>query len=188
MNQELATTMTGNVASLSRCERYSFSKHTVDSIQLIANFGVEGDVHAGELVRHRYDRRKNPNAINRRQIHLVEAELLDELAHAGFSIGPGQLGENMTTRGLDLLTLPVGTRLKIGAESIVELTGLRAPCVQIDGFQPGLRAAASDKGRRITGAASVGVMGIIVASGEVRLNDAIQVTLPPQPWRAMVCI
>ncbi len=186
MEEELV--MTGCVASLSRCERHSFSKQTVDAVRMIAGFGVEGDVHAGELARHRYDRKKNPKAINRRQIHLIEAELLDELAQQGYTISAGQMGENMTTRGLDLLALPVGTQLKIGAEALVELTGLRAPCVQIDAFQSGLRTAASAKGKRITGAASVGVMGIIVAGGAVHLQDAIHVVLPEQPWSAMVCI
>lgn len=180
--------MTGSVVSLSRCERYSFSKQPTDAVRLVAGFGVEGDVHAGELVKHRVDVRKDPTAVNRRQIHLIEAELLDELAAKDYRVMPGTMGENMTTRGLDLLALPVGTRLAIGGDAVVELTGLRAPCAQIDGFQAGLRKAASDKGREMTGAACIGVMGIIVAGGEVKVDDAITVELPKEPWQAMVCI
>lgn len=180
--------MTGSVASVSRCRRYSFSKQAVDSVRLVAGFGVEGDIHAGEQVQHRVDKRKNPKAVNRRQIHLIEAELLDELASGGYKVEPGTLGENMTTRALDLLALPLGTRLRIGDEAVVELTGLRAPCAQIDGFQSGLRSASSDKGLKITGSACVGVMGIIVGSGMVVPGDVISVELPREPWQAMVCI
>src|SRR3546814_15253680 len=66
------------------------------------------------------------------------AELFDELKAKGFDVGPGEIGENILTRGLDLLGLPAGTLLTIGETAVVEVTGLRNPCIQLDRFRKGL--------------------------------------------------
>ncbi len=91
------------------------------------------------------------------------------------------MGENITTRGIDLLALPRGAKLQIGGEAIVEITGLRNPCAQLDGIQQGLMAAVI--GRRPDGGLirKAGVMGIVLTGGEVRRGDTIRITLPPQP-------
>ncbi len=177
--------MNASVIAISRSPAHSFSKPNVESIRLVAGLGIEGDAHAGETVKHRSRVKVDPTQPNLRQIHLIHAELFDELAAKGFAVAPGELGENIATRGLDLLDLPVGTKLHIGASAVVELTGLRNPCVQIDRFQKGLTAAVLDRdgeGRIIRKA---GVMGIVLADGEVRAGDAIAVTLPAEPHRRL---
>ena len=173
--------MTGLVIAVSRSPRHSFSKAGVDSIRLIAGLGVEGDAHLGATVKHRSRVARDPTRPNLRQVHLIHAELLDELRAAGFDLAPGDIGENVTTRGIDLLTLPTGTRLQLGADAVVEVSGLRNPCVQLDRFRPGLMAAVLDhdaEGRLIRKA---GVMAIVVAGGELRPGDPIRATLPPPP-------
>ena len=128
---------------------------------------------------------RDPSQPNLRQVHLIHAELHDELQQAGFAVSPGQMGENVTTRGVDLLGLPAGTRLRLGETATVEVTGLRNPCAQLDGIQPGLMAATLDRdedGRLIRKA---GIMAIVLASGKVQPGDAIQVELPPEPHRPL---
>ena len=169
------------VVSVAASPVHGFSKPSVYEIRLLAGLGVEGDAHCGETVKHRSRVRVDPTQPNLRQVHLVHSELFDELAAAGFDIAPGAIGENITTAGIDLLGLPRGARLAIGGEAIVEITGLRNPCVQLDGYQPGLTAAVlgRDADGRIVRKA--GVMGVVIAGGPVRSGDRIAVQLPAEP-------
>jgi MOSC domain-containing protein YiiM len=155
-------------------------------IRLVAGLGVEGDAHLGETVKHRSRVARDPTQPNLRQVHLMHAELLDELAVAGFRVAPGDLGENVTTRDLDLLGLPTGTLLRLGDTALVEVTGLRNPCVQLDKFQKGLMAATLDRDPQGNLVRKAGVMAVVREGGEVRAGDAIAVTLPPGPHRPLV--
>ncbi len=154
-------------------------------IRLLAGLGVEGDAHSGTTVKHRSRVAVDPTQPNLRQVHLLHAELFDEVATGGFALGPGDLGENITTRGIDLLGLPRGTRLHIGASAIVEVTGLRNPCIQIDRFQPGLLAAVLDRDSRGRIIRKAGIMGVVVAAGDVSAGDSIGIELPPLPHHAL---
>jgi MOSC domain-containing protein YiiM len=157
---------------------HSFSKFTEPAIRLIAGLGVEGDAHAGTTVQHRSRVARNPSAPNLRQVHLIHAELFDELMAAGFAVWPGELGENVTTQGVDLLALPAGTQLQLGDDAVVQLTGLRNPCSQINRFQAGLMAAtlARDPDGRVVRKA--GVMAIVLKGGAVQAGDSIRIDLP----------
>lgn len=146
---------------------------------------MEGDAHAGATVKHRSRVRRNKALPNLRQVHLMHAELFDELAEQGFEVEPGQLGENITTRGLDLLTLPTGTLLRIGPEAVVEVTGLRNPCVQIDKFQHGLLKAVLIKDDDGWLVRKAGIMGVVVRGGAVSPADLISVELPAPPHAAL---
>lgn len=171
--------MTGRVAAVHASASHSFSKTAAASITLVEGLGVAGDAHFGATVQHRSRVAADPSQPNLRQVHLMHAELFDELASAGYSVRPGDLGENITTSGLDLLGLPVGSRLAIG-EAVVTVTGLRNPCVQIDRFQPGLlKQVVRQEGGRVVRLA--GVMGIVSRGGEVMPGSAITVELPPEP-------
>lgn len=174
-----------HVVSVSVSDSHSFSKPRVAAIELVAGVGVLGDAHAGGTVRHRSRVRKDPTAPNLRQVHLLHRELLDELAAQGFVVGPGDVGENVTTAGVDLLDLPTGTRLHLGDEAVVELTGLRNPCAQLDDFQPGLMAAVLDRAADGSLVRKSGVMSVVVIGGTVRPGDAIRVVLPVEPHRAL---
>ncbi len=173
------------VFSVSASPSHTISKAQVLFVRLMAGLGVEGDAHAGETVKHRHRVAKAPHEPNLRQVHLIQSELHDELNAQGFALGPGAMGENLTTRGLDLLTLPAGARLRLGAEAIVEITGLREPCKLLDRVRPGLMAATIE--RRADGEIwrKAGVMGVVLASGMVRPGDAIEVELPAPPHRAL---
>ena len=173
--------MRGVVAAVSRSPAHSFSKASEGSIRLVAGLGVEGDAHQGTTVKHRSRVARDPSQPNLRQVHLVHAELFDELRGAGFEVSAGDIGENVTTRGLDLLGLPTGARLHLGADAVVEVTGLRNPCVQLDRFQPGLMAAVLDRDADGKLVRKAGVMGVVLAGGEVRPGDSIAVELPPAP-------
>ena len=177
--------MDAHVVSVSRSPGHTFSKRNQNSIRLLRGLGVEGDAHCGVTVKHRSRVARDPSRPNLRQVHLIHAELFDELQTAGFAVSAGQLGENITTLGLDLLGLPTGTRLRIGAAAIIEVTGLRNPCVQLERLQPGLMAAALERDERGGLIRKTGVMGVVVAGGEVRPGDAIGVELPPEPHRAL---
>jgi MOSC domain-containing protein YiiM len=172
------------VVAVSRSARHTVRKAPQRAIMLRAGLGVCGDAHAGATVRHRFDRRREPGRANERQVHVIGAELLEELANAGLTVVPGELGENVMTRGIDLTALPVLTRLRIGACAVVELRGLRAPCVLIERLQAGLRTAVT-MSREGVPALRHGVMGIVVAGGEVRPGDAVTVELPDGPQRAL---
>ena len=173
------------VVSVSVSDAHAFSKPCVEAIELVAGVGVRGDAHAGGTGKHRSLVRKDPSAPNLRQVHLVHRELFDELAAKGFVVGPGDIGENVVTDGVDLLGLPVGTRLHLGDEAVVELTGLRNPCAQLDGFQPGLMAAVLERGEDGSLVRKSGVMSVVVAGGTVRPGDAIRLVLPAEPHRAL---
>lgn len=173
------------VVAVSRSPDHSFSKANVDVIRLRAGHGVEGDAHAGATVKHRSRAARDPSQPNLRQVHLLHAELFEELAQAGFMLAPGLMGENVTTRGLDLLALPAGARLRLGREAIVEVTGLRNPCAQLDGLQRGLMAATLARDAAGGLVRKAGVMAIVLAGGEVRPGDAIGVELPPPPHRRL---
>ena len=158
----------GVVLAVARHGTHAFSKPTQDSITLLAGLGVVGDAHQGETVKHRSRVARDPTQPNLRQVHLIHAELHDELRAAGFDIAPGAMGENITTGGIDLLGLAEGTLLRLGASAVVRVTGLRNPCVQLDRFRPGLMAATL--GRDTAGALvrKAGVMAVVLAGGEVR--------------------
>ncbi|GAA3994729.1 MOSC domain-containing protein [Allokutzneria multivorans] len=169
------------VAAVSRNATYSFSKPNHESITLLAGLGVDGDAHMGETVKHRSRVARDPSQPNLRQVHFIHAELHDELAEAGYSVGPGELGENITTRGIDLLGLPTGTLLHVGANAVVRVTGLRNPCVQIDRFQKGVLPAVLGRDSNGDVVRKAGIMGVVVTGGEVRPGDQIRVELPAQP-------
>lgn len=175
----------GTVVSVNRDGVHAFSKPPAATIRLLAGLGVEGDAHAGVTVQHRSHVARDPLKPNYRQVHLIHAELHSELAAQGFTVRPGELGENVTTRGIDLLGLPVGTRLRLGADAVVEVTGLRNPCRQIDGLADGLMAATL--GRDADGAVvrKSGVMAVVRTGGEVRPGDPIHVELPDLPHSAL---
>jgi MOSC domain-containing protein YiiM len=173
--------MTGIVTAVCRSATHSFTKPNAGSIRLVAGLGVEGDAHQGVTVKHRSRVARDPTVPNLRQVHLMHAELFQELRQTGFAVSAGQMGENVTTSGVDLLGLPTGTRLHLGAEAVVEVTGLRNPCRQLDNFQPGLMAATLDRDPDGNLVRKAGIMGIVLAGGEVKEGDAIRVELPPAP-------
>jgi MOSC domain-containing protein YiiM len=179
------TEANGTVIAVSRSERHTFSKVIQTRIRLIAGLGVEFDAHKGVTVKHRSRVARDPTQPNLRQVHLIHAELHDDLQSLRFLVTAGQMGENITTRGIDLLGLPWGTRLHIGATAVVEVTGLRNPCVQIDRIQPGLLAAVL--GRDSSGAVirKSGVMSVVLHDGDVAAGDAILAELPAPPHRAL---
>lgn len=173
--------MTGRVAAVSLSPGHSFGKANRASIRLLSGLGVEGDAHLGITVQHLSRVARDPTQPNLRQVHLIHAELHDELRASGFSVAPGEMGENVTTRGVDLMALPAGTRLHLGAEAVVEVTGLRNPCSQLDRFQPGLMSAVLDRDAGGNLVRKAGIMGVVVADGEVRPGDPIHAELPPPP-------
>jgi MOSC domain-containing protein YiiM len=156
------------------------------SICLLRGLGVEGDAHLGKTAKHRSRVRRDPSQPNLRQVHLIHEELHEELRGAGFAVIPGQMGENVTTRGVDLLGLPSGTRLHLGHKAVVEVTGLRNPCVQLDALQPGLMAATLGRDEKGGVVRKTGVMSIVLVDGEVRPGDPIRVELPPEPHGPLV--
>jgi MOSC domain-containing protein YiiM len=174
------------VTAVSRSAAHRFSKPNKGAIRLLAGLGVEGDAHAGATVKHRSRVARDPAQPNLRQVHLIHAELHDELLAAGFAVSPGAMGENVTTRGLDLLALPTGTRLRLGADAVVEVTGLRNPCRQLDRFRPGLMAAVLDRDAEGRLVRKAGIMGVVLAGGAVRPGDAVRVELPPGPHRPLL--
>jgi MOSC domain-containing protein YiiM len=175
----------GVVVAVSLSGSHSFSKINQPSVRLLAGLGVEGDAHLGKTVQHLSRTSKQPACVNLRQVHLIHAELLDELSANGFDVPPGSLGENVTTRGIDLLSLPVGTRLRLGGEAVVELTGLRNPCSQIDRFREGLLSQVLTRGEDGNLIRKSGVMSVVVVSGEVRPDDEVAVALPAEPHVAL---
>lgn len=177
--------MNARVVSVSRAADHGFSKRVEARINLIAALGVEGDAHAGATVKHRSRVRRDPTQPNLRQVHLIHSELFDELAAQGFYLEPGQIGENVLTRGIDLLGLPEGAQLHLGATAVVEIKGLRNPCYQLDDFQVGLTKALlgrDDEGNLVRKA---GVMGVVLSGGEIAPGDAVRVELPVEPHRKL---
>ncbi|MFC7406695.1 MOSC domain-containing protein [Georgenia alba] len=160
---------------------HTFSKTPVAEIDLVEGIGVRGDAHAGATVKHRSRVAADPSQPNLRQVHLIHHELFEELTLAGYDVAPGQLGENVTTAGIDLLGLPVGTRLRLGEDAVVAVTGLRNPCQQINDFRSGLLKQVLRKGPDGEVVRLTGVMGTVARGGTVRPGDAIVVDLPPEP-------
>ena len=167
----------GVVVAVSRSPRHSVGKGSEPTIRLLEGLGVEGDAHAGATVQHRSRVRKDPTQPNLRQVHLIHAELHDELRGRGFEVRPGEMGENVTTRGVELLARPAGTRLRLGEGAVVEVTGLRNPCVQLDGIQPGLMEATLERDADGTLVRKAGVMAVVVVGGTVRAGDVVEVEL-----------
>ena len=163
----------GTVLALARDDAHNFSKAAASTLHLLAGLGVAGDAHAGATVKHRSRVAKDPNQPNLRQVHLIHAELFDELAGKGYAVKPGQLGENVTTRGVDLLGLSAGTRLRLGEEAVVEITGLRNPCHQINGLAPGLMDAMLDRAPDGSLIRKCGVMAVVIQGGMVSAGDTI---------------
>lgn len=175
----------GRVVAVASSPRHSLRKAVSRDIRLVEGLGVEGDAHCGRTVKHRSRVARDPGRPNLRQVHLLHAELLDELAEAGFSLEPGCIGENVTTRGVDLLGLPRGTLLRLGRSALVEITGLRNPCSQLDGIQPGLMAAMLDRDADQRLVRKAGIMGIVLRGGVVARGDAVAVELPDPPHEAL---
>lgn len=178
---DLAANNPPRVISVATDVAHRFSKPVRDVIRLVEGYGIEGDAHAGATVQRRYLAKRDAALPNLRQVHLIQAELFEVLAKEGYAVTPGALGENLTTRGIDLLALPLGTRLRLGATAAIELTGLRVPCGYIDKFKPGLkrkmilRGADGPRYR-------AGVMAVVVTSGEVEPGNAVTATFPARPW------
>jgi MOSC domain-containing protein YiiM len=164
---------------------HTFSKAASLSVTLLAGLGVEGDAHCGATVRHRSRVARDAGQPNLRQVHLIHEELLEELAVKGFRVLPGQMGENITTRGVGLLQLPVGTQLRLGEAAVIRLTGLRNPCVQLDRFQAGLMAAVLDRDERGRLVRKAGVMAVVLNGGVIYPGDSVEVTLPGLPYRPL---
>ena len=173
------------VESVNASPRHTLRKPGRLSIRLLEGIGVEGDAHAGATVKHRSRVRRDAAQPNLRQVHLIHAELHDELAGRGFSVAAGEMGENVTTRGVDLLGLPAGTLLRLGDAAVVKVTGLRNPCRQLEKLQTGLMAAVLDRDAEGNLVRKAGVMAVVVAGGEVCAGDPIAVELPAPPHRRL---
>jgi MOSC domain-containing protein YiiM len=173
--------MGGVVIAVACDHQHRFSKMLVPRITMLQGLGVEGDAHLGVTIKHRYRVRTDPSQPNLRQVHLIQAELLDELASSGFAVAPGDLGENVTTRGVDLLALPRGTILKLGADAVLHVTGLRNPCSQIEKFRSGLLKAVLLKAPSGEVVRKTGVMAVVLAGGVVVPGDPVVVELPQPP-------
>lgn len=173
--------MEGTVEAVSVSPTHTMSKPNQPGIRLLEGLGVEGDAHMGETVKHRSRVARDPTQPNLRQVHLIHAELHDELRAQGFDLAAGQMGENVTTRGVDLLALPTGARLHIGSDAVVEITGLRNPCVQLDGIQNGLMAAVLDRDEKGNLIRKAGVMAIVLTTGNIRPGDTIRVEMAAAP-------
>jgi MOSC domain-containing protein YiiM len=177
--------MNAVVTAVSRSAKHTLVKSNQHSIRLSAGLGVDGDAHHGATVKHRSRVARDPSQPNLRQVHLIHAELHEELRATGFAVSAGQMGENITTQGVDLLGLPAGARLCLGGTAVVEVTGLRNPCAQLDRIQPRLMAATLGRDEHGNLVRKAGIMGVVIADGEVRPGDAIRVELPPRPHRPL---
>ncbi|MBL7500411.1 MOSC domain-containing protein [Frankia sp. CNm7] len=172
--------MAGRIVGVHVSPAHTFSKQSLDAITLLEGLGVRGDAHCGATVKHRSRVAADPSQPNLRQVHLIHAELLDELGNAGYEVLPGQLGENITTRGLELLSLPVGARLAVG-DAVIQVTGLRNPCQQINNFRAGLLRQVLKKDGAGDVVRLAGIMGMVARGGTVRPGDPLEVRLPPEP-------
>ncbi len=175
----------GTVVAVASSGRHTMVKELQAAVVLVAGLGIEGDAHQGRTVKHRSRVRRDPTQPNLRQVHLVGAELHDRLRGEGFDLAPGEMGDNVTTLGIDLLGLPTGTRLQLGGDAVVEVTGLRNPCVQLDRLRPGLMQAVLDRDAEGALVRLAGVMAVVLESGEVCPGDSIGVVLPSPPHRPL---
>lgn len=177
--------MSGVVTAVSSASEHAFSKRNRASITLLTGLGVEGDAHAGVTVKHRSRVARDPSQPNLRQVHLIGEELFAEVAGKGFQVAPGELGENITTRGIDLPGLPAGTLLRIGGEAVLEVTGLRNPCRQIDAFADGLLKQVTGRDEAGNLVRKSGIMTVVRQGGVVRPGDTITAKLPAGPHRPL---
>jgi MOSC domain-containing protein YiiM len=177
--------MSGRVIAVCAGPKHGVRKPHRARIRLLTRLGVEGDAHLGATVQHLSRMERDPAQPNLRQVHLIHAELHDELAAAGLRVGAGDMGENVTTRGVDLLGLPRGTRLRLGPDAVLEVTGLRNPCVQLEAIAPGLLAAVLGRDPNGELVRKAGIMGVVVADGEIAPGDPVRVELPPEPHEAL---
>ena len=180
--------MSAIVAAVSRSPGHTMAKPNQDQIRLLVGLGVEGDAHAGVTVKHRSRLARFAGTPNLRQVHLIHAELHEELREKGFLVAAGQMGENVTTRGVDLLALPTGTRLHIGNNAVLEVTGLRNPCAQLDRIQPGLMGATLERDQNGNLIRKAGIMAVVLTGGEVRAGDPIRIELPPEPHQPLAAV
>ena len=176
------------IVALARDEFHRVAKVPRQRLRLIAGLGVEGDAHAGLTMQHRSRWAKQRTVPNLRQVHLIHAELFEELAGKGYAVAPAEMGENVTTRGIDLLGLSTGTHLRLGAEAVIEVTGLRNPCFKLNGIAPGLMDAVLEKGPGKTLIRKGGVMAVVVASGDVEVGDAIEIVRTPEPFVPLAAV
>jgi hypothetical protein len=174
-----------HVISLSKSDAHTFQKFNCGHIKLIEGIGVEGDAHAGKTVKHRSRVAADPTQPNLRQVHLIHAELFDELAERDFKVDPGNMGENITTRGIDLLNLPKNTILKIGESATIQITGLRNPCAQLESIKKGLMEAVLDYDDQGNLIRKAGIMSIVLNGGDVRVGDEIKIQLPKPPFEKL---
>ncbi len=175
----------GVVVAVSRDGEHRFSKTVTDEITLLPGLGVQGDAHLGSTVQHRSRVAADPTQPNLRQVHLIHVELHAELRELGFDVAPGQMGENILTAGVELLGLPRDTLLQLGEHALVQVTGLRNPCAQIDAFRPGLLKAVIGRDQNGDVVRKAGVMAIVVHGGPVRPGGSIQVRRPTGPHHAL---
>ena len=173
------------VISLSKSDKHQFSKQNCNCLNFIEGQGIEGDAHCGKTVQHLSHVKKDPTRANLRQVHLIHAELLAELTEQGFKVGAGSLGENVLTQGIDLLSLPKNTRLRLGDEVILIVTGLRNPCSQLDNYQQGLSKAVLDKDKDGNIIRKSGIMAVVEKGGTVFINDSIEIQLPNDPHEVL---
>ena len=173
------------VVAVARSPRHGFSKRVEPALTLLAGLGIEGDAHLGTTTQHLYRMRLDPTLPNLCQVHLLPSEVFDEVRAKGFDVGPGDLGENVCTRGIDLLALPTGTRLAIGDAVVLEVTGVRNPCKQIDAYRAGLMGALLDRAADGSLVRKAGIMSVVLTGGTVKAGDAIRVSLPPEPHRKL---
>ncbi len=177
--------MQGQVKALSKSATHTMSKPNEPSLVILEGLGVEGDAHMGVTVKHRSRVAQDPTQPNLRQVHLIHSELHDTLQEQGFNIAPGQMGENITTTGIPLLELPRGTKLHIGENVVLEVTGLRNPCHQLNGLQEGLLNAVIDRDENGNLIRKAGIMSIVLKGGEIHSGDPIEVKLPEPPYIAL---
>lgn len=176
------------VKSVSKSSHHTFSKEVVEQIKLIKGMGVEGDAHMGKTVKHRSRVARDHTQPNLRQVHLIHSELFEELARKGFLVNAGDIGENITTEGIDLLNLPKDSILKLGTEAEIQVTGLRNPCNQLDSIKMGLMKAVLDKDENGNVIRKCGIMGVVLKGGIVRINDTIEIIYPKQPYEKLECV
>lgn len=173
------------VVSLSKDDGHKFSKVVHDSIRLLEGLGVEGDAHCGTTVKHQSRVQADPTHPNLRQVHLIHLELIQELRNSGFKVGPGIMGENILTEGIDILSLPKNTILNIGTDASIKVTGLRNPCAQLGDYQKGLTSAVLDKDESGALIRKSGIMAIVLKGGIVKKDDLISIELPPEPHQKL---
>jgi hypothetical protein len=186
MAAKLSSGMVGLVVAVHRSGSHTFTKQACEAIRLIEGMGVDGDAHSGATVKHRSRVAIDPTQPNLRQVHLIHAELHEQLGTLGFAVAPGEMGENITTRGLDILALPAGAVLRMGPTAAIRVTGLRNPCGQLNGLAPGLMKACitQDASGNVT-ERRAGIMAVVISGGDIRPGDSIRVELPDGPWEPL---